>query len=354
MQRTASLIHLSDTWPSRSVDPTVASALPSGPATFSFLHALFQTALLTRPPTVSGFHLADCWAWLRYHSAIGPSHDLRLRPEWESIDPHQKTILSDDLGVGVSASVVADALVLGAFSDGFAVAQSLAGQSYRQKVAKQGPSKSPDFVAESPQGYAVLEFKGTQRSRAVLERAVRAGIPQKQSMTLASSATSIQYSLVVGLFIPQARSRETAAILVADPPPTRLALALGNATPTEVRLAILQVHIAKLLALYGFFDIANELAGQSISQLRTSRIRQRVAVEIPPNTPLPVNPKAFNLRDVRDFLERFRLTLPIEVRAALKKGDLYGAIQSAADYPPVKKLPDRSTVVRYGITLEDE
>jgi hypothetical protein len=62
--------------------------------------ALLNTALWTRPPRYTGFDLADFWAWLRYMRAFADTPDLRLRQEWQDLDPHQKTILSDEVGVG--------------------------------------------------------------------------------------------------------------------------------------------------------------------------------------------------------------------------------------------------------------
>jgi hypothetical protein len=62
--------------------------------------ALLHTALRTRPPSSTGIELADYWAWLRYGPAIDSDRRLGLRAAWDGIDPHQKTILSDDLGMG--------------------------------------------------------------------------------------------------------------------------------------------------------------------------------------------------------------------------------------------------------------
>src|SRR5437773_1749494 len=71
--------------------------------------ALLFVAMCTRPPVVQGFSLADTWAWLRYRSAIASTPDLRLRSEWTTVGRHQKTVSSDELGVGFTTSFLAQA-----------------------------------------------------------------------------------------------------------------------------------------------------------------------------------------------------------------------------------------------------
>ena len=89
----------------------------AGPRPVNVLAALLYTAIVTRPPTVHGFHLSDYWAWLRYHPAIAATPDLRLRPEWDDVDSHQKTVLSDELGVGFTTQFIAEALDCSEFMD---------------------------------------------------------------------------------------------------------------------------------------------------------------------------------------------------------------------------------------------
>lgn len=82
--------------------PPLAAARPLWQA--DMLSALVATAVLTSPPRYRPFHLSTYWAWLRYGAAISRAHsELRLRWLWHHIDPHQKTILSDDFGMGIPA-----------------------------------------------------------------------------------------------------------------------------------------------------------------------------------------------------------------------------------------------------------
>src|SRR5215467_11157034 len=110
--------------------------------------ALLFTALSTRPPIIQGFHLSDFWAWLRYAWALDSSLDLRLRPEWESIDPHQKAVLSDELGVGFTTCLLSTELGYSQFRDTlYFVGVLEPGSFLLTSSAKRGPKKSPDYIA---------------------------------------------------------------------------------------------------------------------------------------------------------------------------------------------------------------
>jgi len=92
---------LLDTWEAPTTPPAALTlAAQTSPRNIDFLCALIFTALWTRPPIRYGFSLSDCWAWLRYFPAIAPTQDLRLCDAWTTLDPHHKTVLSGDFGVG--------------------------------------------------------------------------------------------------------------------------------------------------------------------------------------------------------------------------------------------------------------
>jgi len=58
------------------------------------------------------------WAFVRYFFAVTNDNDLRLTPDFQSIDAHQKTILSDDFGMGFTMHWLAQRLNLIAACDG--------------------------------------------------------------------------------------------------------------------------------------------------------------------------------------------------------------------------------------------
>ena len=79
---------------------------------------LLLLGYLTTPPQSSGASLSEYWAWVRYFCAISDEPDLRLTNEFSELDPHQKTILSDDFGMAVPIYWLVDALGLGPITDG--------------------------------------------------------------------------------------------------------------------------------------------------------------------------------------------------------------------------------------------
>jgi hypothetical protein len=125
----------------------------STPRKMSVGIALLHTALRTRPPLSAGISLADYWAWLRYGPAISDSPDLRLRSEWSNIDPHQKTILSDDLGMGFTTYLLARILKFKSFADTLHFVNVTNPGNYKfLRVSKNGKYKAPDLLLLTAQG----------------------------------------------------------------------------------------------------------------------------------------------------------------------------------------------------------
>ena len=69
----------------------------------NFPEMLLLLGQLTTPIYASGVSLSEHWAWIRYLKAVNcdESH-LSITRAFSGLDPHQKTILSDDFGVGIS------------------------------------------------------------------------------------------------------------------------------------------------------------------------------------------------------------------------------------------------------------
>lgn len=120
---------------------------------------------LTTPTLSVGVSLSELWACVRYYYALAPCSDMRLTEAFAELDSHQKSILSDDFGMGVPISWLIDPLKLSAWCDGREFAKRFAALTLAAppKVKKQGPGKSPDFVFLDETGrYHVVECKGTQ------------------------------------------------------------------------------------------------------------------------------------------------------------------------------------------------
>lgn len=248
-------------WVGNSCPAEVVALGSSNPRMTSVENALLFTALCTRPPSCSGFSLADMWAWIRYRPAIADAPWLKLRPEWNEIDPHQKTVLSDELGVGFTTELLAMKLGFQLYSDTSYVVRVVAPGAFDlMRSAKTGPSKSPDYIVlDADNQLSVLECKGSQSSHQLLLKAIGKECEQKTNIRKVSGQP-FKHKLVAGLFIPQTSSEEQARIHVKDPEPEALVAALANVRLDDLRLAVVQIALAKHLSLMGLHSWANVLA----------------------------------------------------------------------------------------------
>jgi hypothetical protein len=233
--------------------------------------AFIHTALWTRPPSYLGFDLSDWWAWLRYSRAFDTSDDLRLREEWNDIDPHQKMILSDELGVGFTTQLFAELLGFILYVDTNFMINMLMPEAFQLGLtSKRGPRKAPDYVALDAHGnFHVLECKGTQTSLEELNNAILRGVPQKRNLSTSNSTNiKINYSLVAGLFIPQYSNPNNATIQISDPDRDDLSMLLEKASEKDFISAIIQISFAKHFALMGLYKISNELISTVTKELK--------------------------------------------------------------------------------------
>lgn len=268
---------LADTWKAPTTPPAaLTSAVQASPLNVDFLCALIFTALWTRPPIRYGFSLSDCWAWLRYFPAIAPTPDLRLCDAWTTLDPHHKTVLSGDFGVGFTTWFLNQTLDFVKFSDTLWVVNSLSPGAFRlASSARRGPQKSPDYIAEDSNGnFSVLECKGGQSSRKELLAAMQRGVPQKANVQ-AIGAAQLQHSLVAGLFIPQFDHPDSAAIVIGDPVWDEFTERLSHFSREEIGRAVSQVAHAKELAMLELPNTANTLVRAEESEETITRAIRR-------------------------------------------------------------------------------
>ena len=194
----------------------------------NILEVLREVAILTAPPVGYGFTTAETWAWRRYLPALDPGPELRLRNEWSSLDPHQKTILSDDWGVGLPIHLLRQALQIRTIASTHYVLNRLAPrfpviQAHLQRTGKRGPSKSPDFLAiDSANAIHIIECKGNQSDVDTLKSQLIQGIAQKKNIVFSNIQEGER--LVAGLFIPQYSSAEKPLVMIRDPqgPPLKI------------------------------------------------------------------------------------------------------------------------------------
>lgn len=223
--------------------------------------ALLHTALRSRPPSYQGLHIADFWAWLRYFPAVSTDPNLSLRSEWDELDAHQKTILSDDWGVGFSTGIIGQLLGVLVWADTSHVAKLTKGWTpplvTLTSTNKKGPKKSPDFLGfTAGLDIVVLECKGTQSGSEVSTKQIGKGVAQKQAISF-SGVTPLQ-SLVGGLYIPLETNSAVAEWQVRDPEPGSDGSARPGA-PLELAKAILRSEICGFLKMMGLARLAELL-----------------------------------------------------------------------------------------------
>lgn len=275
MNRRFEVLVDSPSWSPALVPPELLARV--GTRQVDVLTALLFTAISTRPPTTYGFHLSDLWAWLRYIPAVAATDELRLREEWTDVDRHQKTILSDEFGVGFATQFITEVFGCAEFVDTLYAVRVLEPEKFTLSgELRAGSQKSPDYIArQQNSGYVVLECKGTQSSRAALKRAIARGQEQKANLGAVSPAR-INHSLVAGLFIPQWNSAEPPCLLVSDPSWEALERFLSGQPNWRIDLAITQVALAKQLTLAGLRSIPEHLVSSRAGDIAEPSTRSEL------------------------------------------------------------------------------
>lgn len=220
---------------------------------------LLLLGYLTTPTSSTGVSLSEFWAWVRYLAAVTADDDLRLTRSFADLDAHQKTILSDDFGMGVPMLWLNERLAFDRICDGRYFMQRFAADvgATAQRTAKRGPNKTPDFVGRDAAGvWHVVECKGTQSGPDYSENQLgdpwpfaTGGVAQKRSIVFPRAYTGQR--LVCGLCIGVQEGKFASRLTVVDPEPE---------DPFEVRPeqmyaaddAATRAVVSKVLRLSGF------------------------------------------------------------------------------------------------------
>ena len=228
MERKLRVIVDRKTWPGPGIRPLFPKAFAHGQSvhTLNVPAMLLMIGYLTTPPSTTGLSLSEFWAWVRYLAAVSPDSGMALTRSFADLDPHQKTILSDDFGMGVPLLWLTDKLALDQVVDGRYFMQKLAASvgATQKRTAKRGPNKTPDFVARDDKGrWHVIECKGTQSGREYSATQLGSkgppavgGVAQKCSIIFPSGHTGQR--LVCGLSIA-VEGGEGSVLKIVDPEP---------------------------------------------------------------------------------------------------------------------------------------
>lgn len=246
-------------WPGPKKLPAFPPTFHSGLAThqINIPSVLLLIGYLTTPTSSTGVSLSEFWAWIRYLAAVTNDTDLRLTRSFADLDAHQKTILSDDFGMGVPMYWLGQRLSLSRIVDGRYFMRRIAASvsATQRRSAKRGPNKTPDFVAKDTSGvWHVVECKGTQSGTEYSENQLgdmgpppSGGIAQKRSIEFPIG--HVGQRLVCGLYIG-VENGERSRLTIIDPEPEE-----------PFRLQESQLYLAEDAAARGVVSKALRLAG---------------------------------------------------------------------------------------------
>ena len=275
LRRTIAVRIDATTWPAGSVPP--ASFSGTGSYSLDIYELLLLIGELTTPEFGRGVTLSEHYAWVRYLHALTPGPRLQISNPFLELDAHQKTILSDDFGMGIGIYWARDKLGLRDAIDGRYFIMHLMARNratLTQRANKRGPTKSPDFVAPDGNGvWHVVECKGTQSGRDYRHRQLTNGKTQKDIIRFPPATTGQR--LVCASTLEPEGSRSRSELLVIDPYRGKR-FAVSDNELVAAQDASIRSTVAKGLRRAGFPVAANAIAHPFGEPEQVSRGRLRL------------------------------------------------------------------------------
>ncbi|MDX0333405.1 hypothetical protein GOC48_25265 [Sinorhizobium meliloti] len=256
---------------------------------------MLHIGCLAVPPHLTEVSINAWWAWLRYASAFSSQNRFLLREEYADLDPHQKTILSDDFGMGIALVYLIDKLRLQNVFDGRYFVQYLAPtvKAKVAKIAKNGQFKSPDFIGRDVTGkWHAIECKGTQTSADSQTDQIKNGAVQKANIIFPPTVRGEK--LVSALLIGREKGGFPSSLRIDDPEGD-VAFEINEANVDQAENAVIRATIARALGVaglqrsaaliaspYGARPYDREASGEAerLRQNAMARMRQEAAVEL--------------------------------------------------------------------------
>lgn len=281
---------MENTWPKKSKPPQSLQLKHKMSEGVDITKLLLMIGHCTVPSHSSKYTLSSLWAWVRYFGAFSNDQSLSLNADYEDLDPHQKTILSDDFGMGMSLHLLADPLELKGFCDGKYFIDRLHDRvpcKINATAAKRGPRKSPDFVAVDKNGKIhVIECKGTQSGRDYALRQLKKAVAQKATIDI--DAAYKGQSLATSFVISGHRKDWNSSFIIADPEPEDPLLTLGKGDKDAVLETIARGKKSRCMALIGAnnfsrtvsspLEIIQKICGPKICRMIKPNMRRCVEI----------------------------------------------------------------------------
>jgi len=173
---------------------------------------LLALGKITTPRVQNLVDLSNLWAYFRYVWAFEPESfytNLRLSQDATEIDSHQKTIMSDDMGIGFTAYVMESFYDARSATDVTVALRNQLIPGLRSQY-----STSPDYLFRDGQGnYFVVECKGTRQSRKPMLTQLHRGLEQVPSLVF-----PLRQQQPVRLVIGARLARRSIEVYIVDPP----------------------------------------------------------------------------------------------------------------------------------------
>jgi len=273
-------------------NPTIVASVAAVPSvTIRPIDFLRKIGDLTTPSQVNMSSLSASWATRRYFWAIAePVHQsprFRLSDDARAMDFHQKTLLSDEFGIGFGGLLMERFFNAGTVID---ISAALQNPVQYQNVMQSG-SAQPDYLMWDPtpnSPYYVVECKGCQTSRNATMGQIRRGLEQVPSLVFGAGGRP-----VVTLVIASHMQASKTTVYIIDPPdspsdekdtgerepPTerisKNTWRINN--PEEFARTVQSTSEAKLLNWVGQFDSAARL----VAKIRRTERRTEVRPDLP-------------------------------------------------------------------------
>lgn len=202
------------------LDAALWGALPfpapqTGIFSFSLMHFLSSIGTLTTLSYPVEFDLSRIHAFFRYAWLFDAPGPLRLRDSVSEVDFHQKTLISDELGVGVSGLVASQLFGVRYFADAYPFLKKY---SPIVSAGASGRTKTPDFIGLDNAGnFFVIEAKGTQSGGATVKKQLKSGRVQKSNVIFSGGITPVR--MVVATKFSRTSHRAGSSTQAFDPVP---------------------------------------------------------------------------------------------------------------------------------------